>query len=208
MSELLGRTKKKAGWAMKKVWGVLRWIVLASLVLVIFLMLSKPRPPAPALVPAEQKQLSTQFEQKLEHLETARSAGESGVTEQFTPGEVNAGLQDMSTNAAKSASIGEDVPVKIVAVNFIGDEAVGQFMVNRYGKDVYVTMAGHLSAKDGYANIEITSARIGELSVPASLINPRLQQRLAEPEQRERLKLPDFIADIRVENGKLVFVEK
>lgn len=69
-------------------------------------------------------------------------------------------------------------------------------------------MSGHISAKDGYANIELTNAKIGNLSVPVALINPRLQQRLAEPEQRERLKLPDFIADLRVENGRLVIVEK
>jgi hypothetical protein len=193
---------------MRKAWGVLRWVVLVSLVLVIFLMLSKPHPAAPPLAPAEQKQLSTQFEQKLEHLETARSTGESGASEAFTPEEVNAGLHDMTANAEKSPSAEEEVPVKVVAVNFIGDEAVGQFIVNRYGKDVYVTMAGHLGAKDGYANIEVTKAKIGELSVPASLINPRLQQRLAEPQEREKLKLPDFVADIRVENGKLIFVEK
>ena len=193
---------------MRKLWGVLRWVVLVSLVLVIFLMLSKPRRPAPVLAPSEQKQLSTQFEEKLEHLETARSAGESGASETFTPEEVNAGLQDMTANAEKNTSGAQDVPVKVVAVNFIGDEAVGQFIVNRYGKDVYVTMAGHLSAREGYANIEITKAKIGELSVPVSLINPRLQQRLAEPEQREKLKLPEFVADIRVENGKLVFLEK
>jgi hypothetical protein len=193
---------------MKKAWAILRWVVTALLVLVIVLMLSKPHPPAPVVAPAEQKQLSTQFEQKLEHLATVRTAGESGASEAFTPGEVNAGLQDMTANAAKGPSSSEEVPVKVVSVNFIGDEAIGQFIVNRYGKDIYVTMAGHLSAKDGYANIEITQAKIGELSVPSGLINPRLQQRLAEPEQRERLKLPDFVADIRVENGKLIFVEK
>jgi hypothetical protein len=71
-----------------------------------------------------------------------------------------------------------------------------------------VTMSGRLGAKDGYANIELTSAQIGKLSVPVALINPRLQQRLAEPAQHERLKLPDFVADLRVEHGKLVIVQK
>src|ERR1039457_1767875 len=182
---------------MKKAWKVIRWIVLVSLVIAIVLMVTKPSRPAPPIPEADKKQLSNQFEQKLERLEQTKASGETGASEQFTPEEVNASLEDMTVNAEK-----------VVGINFVGDQATGQFIVNQYGKDIYVTMSGHLSAKDGYANIELTDAKIGNLSVPVSLINPRLQQRLAEPDQREKLKLPDFIADLRVENGKLVIVEK
>lgn len=195
---------------MKKAWSTLRWFVLGGLVLTMVLMLTKPSRPAPPVTGEAQKQLSQQFEAKLEHLEDAKQTGAAGTREEFSADEVNAGLQDMTANAEKEMGPGaaEDANVRVVGVNFLGDEAVGQFVVNRYGKDVYVTMSGHISAKDGYANIELTSAKIGNLSVPVSLINPRLQERLAEPAQRERLKLPDFVADLRVENGKLIFVEK
>jgi hypothetical protein len=195
---------------MKKSWKVIRWIVLVSLVAVILLMITKPSRPAPPVPEEAKKPLAQAFEQKLEHLEQTKESGESGATEQFTPEEVNASLEDMTANAEKAMGPGaaDDLKTKVVGVNFVGDEATGQFIVNQYGKDIYVTMSGHLSAKDGYANIELTDAKIGNLSVPVSLINPRLQQRLAEPEQRERLKLPDFIADLRVENGRLVIVEK
>jgi hypothetical protein len=195
---------------MKKSWKVIRWIVLVALVSVIVLMITKPSRPAPPVPEAAKKPLAEAFEQKLEHLEQTKASGETGATEQFTPEEVNASLEDMSANAEKAMGPGtaDDLKTKVVGVNFVGDEATGQFIVNQYGKDIYVTMSGHLSAKDGYANIELTDAKIGNLSVPVGLINPRLQQRLAEPDQRERLKLPDFIADLRVENGKLVIVEK
>lgn len=194
---------------MKKSWTFARWIFLLALVVAILLMISKPRNPAPAVPAVSHQQLSTQFEKKLEHLEQAKSSGETGTTEQFDAEEVNAGLNDMTENAKKAAGGTDGEPdVRVVGVNFVGNEVVGQFIVNRYGKDVYVTMAGRLGAKDGYANIELTSAQIGKLSVPVSLINPRLQQRLAEPAQRERLKLPDFISDLRVENGKLLVIQK
>jgi hypothetical protein len=195
---------------MKKSWKVIRWIVLVALVAVIVLMITKPSRPAPPVPEAAKKPLAEAFEQKLEHLEQTKASGETGATEQFTPEEVNASLEDMSANAEKAMGPGtaDDLKTKVVGVNFVGDEAIGQFIVNQYGKDIYVTMSGHLSAKDGYANIELTDAKIGNLSVPVALINPRLQQRLAEPDQRERLRLPEFIADLRVENGKLVIVEK
>ncbi|ABF41663.1 hypothetical protein Acid345_2662 [Candidatus Koribacter versatilis Ellin345] len=195
---------------MKKFWNVTRWFILVGLVLVMVLMLSTPKRPSPRIGGGLQKQLAGQFEQKLEHLEAAKQEGVHGQTESFTAEEVNAGIQDMTANAETVMGTGraEDAEVKIVGVNFIGDEAVGQFIVPRYGKDIYITMKAHLSAKDGYANLELTSAKIGNLDVPVSMINPRLQQRLAEPQQKERLKLPEFIADMRVEHGQLVFVEK
>ena len=193
-----------------KSWKVLRWFILAALIVAIVLMLMKPSRPAPELSKTEQKQLSQDFEQKLEHMEEARSNGESGARAEFTPEEVNAGLTDMAANADKAIAPGpaENVDARIVGINFLGDEATGQFIVHHYGQDFYITLSGHLSARDGYANIEVTNAKIGDLTVPASMINPRLQAKLAEPEQREKLKLPDFVQDLRVENGKLVIVEK
>lgn len=194
----------------KKFWRVFRWVILSILVLVIILMITKPKPPAPEISAEDQKQLSQDFEQKMEHMEEAQQNGETGGHEEFTPEEVNASISTMAANAEKEMGQGsaDAADAKIVGINFEGDEATGQFIVHQYGKDIYVTLSGHLSARDGYANIDLTSAKIGNLSVPVSMINPRLQAKMAEPEQHDRLKLPDFIADLRVENGKLVIVEK
>ncbi|HEY3929728.1 MAG TPA: hypothetical protein VGL89_15260 [Candidatus Koribacter sp.] len=194
----------------KNVWGIVRWFVLGGMVLVILLMISKPQRPDAAVTPEDKKQFSHDFEQKMQHLEQAKEDNEGSTREEFSPEEVNASIQDMAANAEQVMGPGsaENVETKIVGINFVNDEAVGQFTVKRFGKDIYVTMSGHLTAKNGYANIEITSAKIGNLSVPVSLINPRLQEKLAEPSQHEKLKLRDFVADMRVENGKLVIVEK
>src|ERR1700761_2390541 len=125
---------------MKDFWNIARWVFPGLLGAVLLLLISKPGNPAPS-VPADQhKQLSTQFEQKLEHLEQAKASGESGSSEQFDAEEVNAGLDDMTANAPKSDPSEEDA--RIEGINFIGDEAVGQFVVHRYGRDMYVTMSG------------------------------------------------------------------
>lgn len=96
--------------------------------------------------------------------------------------------------------------IKDYQVSMDGDVVRGQFLTQIAGKDVYLTLAGHLSAKDGYASFDATEVKIGDLSVPASLINDVLQKKLAE--QRDQLKLPAGVKDIKVENGELVFVEK
>jgi len=37
---------------------------------------------------------------------------------------------------------------------------------DRWAKDVYLTLAGHLGSKDGYATFEATEVKLGDLSVP------------------------------------------
>ena len=90
----------------------------------------------------------------------------------------------------------------------VGDQVVGQFVVPRYGMDVYVTLAGSLTSHDGYVGLKPTLFKVGDLNVPISWVDSVLQSKLAEPENRERLKLPPFVSDIRVENGELVIAEK
>jgi hypothetical protein len=73
---------------------------------------------------------------------------------------------------------------------------------------VYVTLGGKLGAADGYLTFEPAELKIGDLPVPVSILKSRLQSKLAEPETRARLKLPDYVADLRIEDSQLVVVEK
>ncbi len=99
-----------------------------------------------------------------------------------------------------------EASVKDYQVNFEGDVAKGQFLTHIAGKDVWVTMEGHLGSKDGYATFDPTRIKIGDLEVPVGLVNDQLQKRLAE--QRDRLKLPEGIGGIKVENGEVVLTNK
>jgi hypothetical protein len=96
--------------------------------------------------------------------------------------------------------------VKDYQVNFEGDVARGQFLTRVGGKDVYVTLAGHLGSKDGYATFDPTEFKVGDLNVPLSLVSGALQKKLME--QHDRLKLPDDVGDIKIENGQLVATQK
>jgi len=96
--------------------------------------------------------------------------------------------------------------VKDQQVSFEGDVVHGQFLVEIAGKDVWVTVSGHLASKDGYATFEPTEFKVGDLNVPVSLVNPALQKKLAE--QHDRLKLPEYVGDVKVQNGELVMQPK
>jgi len=102
-----------------------------------------------------------------------------------------------------SGDLGPGTPnVKDYQVNFEGDQVVGQFLTQVAGKDVWVTVKGHLGSKDGYATFDPTEFKVGDLNVPVSLVNDQLQKKLLE--QRDRLKLPDSVSNLKVENSEVV----
>jgi hypothetical protein len=102
-----------------------------------------------------------------------------------------------------SGDLGAGEPsIKDYQVNFEGDQVVGQFLTQVAGKDVWVTVKGHMGSKDGYATFEPTEFKVGDLNVPVSLVNDQLQKKLLE--QRDRFKLPDSASNLKVENGEVV----
>ena len=112
-----------------------------------------------------------------------------------------------SVPSSPDAPLGPGQPdIKDYQVSFDGDVARGQFVAQIGGKDVYVTLAGHLGSKDGYATFDPTEFKVGDLSIPISMVSGALQQKLAE--QRDRLKLPNDVGEIKVENGQLVATQK
>ena len=208
---------------------------LAASLIAIILVLKKPQPVAPVQSPAAAAANVQSLENKLEQLEQHKNPGDAPAQVRFSSDEITAALAQAAAAlpanipaaaamgaspeaqagpslpttvpSSPDAAIGEGQPeVKDYKVNFDGDVARGQFVTQIGGKDVYVTLAGHLGSKDGYATFDPTEFKVGDLSVPVSLVSGALQKKLSE--QRDRLKLPDDVGDIHVENGQLVATQK
>ena len=132
----------------------------------------------------------------------AQAAGQIPLAE---AAQAQSGLS--AQNASPDAAVAPGQPeVKDYQVSFDGDVAHGQFLTHIAGKDVWVTLSGHLGSKDGYATFDPTEFKVGDLNVPVSLVNDALQKKLNE--QRNRLKLPDNVGGMKVENGELVMTQK
>lgn len=125
------------------------------------------------------------------------------ATSSTTPAGTGGITQPNSPNAVVAQG---DVQVKDHQLKLGGDVAREQFVANVAGKDVWVTLAGHLGSQDGYVTFDPTELKVGEFNIPISLVNSALQKKLAE--QREQLKLPLGIASLRVEDGQLVITQK
>jgi hypothetical protein len=209
-----------------KVQRIISFATLAISILTLVLVLKRPAPVAPAAAPAAAAANAQSFQEKVNRLAQPRAPGEGESEVRMNSGELSAALAqaagllpsaapaNTSTSAPSSSSPASGamefpgaVPnIKDYQVSMDGDIVRGQFLTQIAGKDVYLTLAGHLGSKDGYATFDATEVKVGDLSVPASLVNEVLQKKLAE--QRDQLKLPNNVKDIRVENGELVFVEK
>lgn len=110
--------------------------------------------------------------------------------------ETSALLTKMLGNAAGAAGLSSDSNVgsampniKDQQVTMDGDVVHGRFLTEIAGKDVWVTISGHMGEKDGYATFDPTEFKVGDMEVPISLVNPALQRKLAE--ERDRLKVPN-----------------
>ncbi|HVO63019.1 MAG TPA: hypothetical protein VMT53_18965 [Terriglobales bacterium] len=160
---------------------------------VVMLALRAPDQISPKVAsPASAQSFQTKVSQ-LEQMQTQTSVAQ----------EVHLTAEEISSAFAEgNASLSESAPV----VGFHNDVVTGQFTAKIAGQQLYVTVSGHLGAKDGYVTFEPTSFKVGDLTVPVALVNAALQKKIQE--QREQMKLPAFVGDLRVENGELIIRPK
>jgi hypothetical protein len=211
-------------------------IMLVGCFITTYQLFSKPQPVASPQNAEVTRANAVSFDQKLEQLETPRTVADTPAEVHFSSDEVSAEISQSTSSppavtpnpaftgsrsaatadSAKPVSAPTSTPDAVVAtgqvqvkgyeVQLEGDVARGQFVTQIAGKDVYVTLAGHLGSQDGYVTFDPTEFKIGDLSIPVSLLNSALQKKLAE--QREQLKLPPGIASLRVVNSELVITQK
>jgi hypothetical protein len=204
--------------------------LVASLIAII-LVLKKPAPVAQPQAPAAIAEHAQSFDQKMAEFQQATQlsqpsgsfeakpeAGQAASPASAQPkAEVHINSEEISAVLAQSlgtagaltpdSNIGSAAPtIKDQSVSFDGDLVHGQFLTEIAGKDVWVTISGHIGEKDGYATFDPTEFKVGDLSVPVSLVNPALQKKLAE--ERDRLKLPDNVGAMKVQNSELVMQQK
>lgn len=191
--------------------------LLASLVAIV-LVLKKPARVIPSSAPtailerADQKGAQAQQAIPLSSAsgtagsrisEVAQAGSQPGSTSpspkvaaQVNSDEISAAVSRMLGNSAGNGSLSPDSnlgsgapDIKDQQVTVDGDIVHGKFLTEIGGKEVWVTISGHMGEKDGYATFDPTEFKVGDLDVPVSLVNPALQRKLAE--ERDRLKVPN-----------------
>lgn len=218
---------KSEGTGKTKIGSIFSVVTLMIALGALVLALKRPQPVAPPMTPASLAANAQSYQDKVEKLGQSQTQGQSGAEVRLTASEIAAaiaqapamvpvvqpqlttsgqGNSSVDPDAAMGAGSADQAILGEPIVSFEGDVVHGQFVTEIAGKRVVVTVSGHLGAKDGYATFDPTEFKVGELSVPVSLVNDSLQKKLLE--QRDRLKLPGSVSDVRVENGELVLKQK
>jgi hypothetical protein len=213
-------TKRSSPW--KLAFRIVRWTTYAAALITIVLALHKTPPPPVETSP----QAAVRAEQKFADVERSVAAGQS-ATLRMDETELNSYLSshlELSDRTPKAAPAGgqqggandagptaQDVEqmrsnVRDVKVQLIEDRVKAYVVFNVHGKDMTLQLEGRLSAQNGYLNFEPVSGQIGSLPIPQSSLESAVQRLMNSPENREKLKLPPEITDLRIQNGEVVAV--
>jgi hypothetical protein len=210
---------------------VLRWVFrflrwstyLAALITIILILKKSPAPPVVAT-----PQAAASAEQKLTQAQQSVSEGQP-TTLRLDQAEVNSYLANhldlASQNDAPSTEAPQASPsmpeggpgpltateieqakssVKDVKVTMEGDQVHAYVVFDLHGKEMTLDLVGKIGAQDGYLKFEPVSGKIGSLPIPQSALESAVRQLMESPENRDKLKLPSDVSDLRIENGQLV----
>ena len=212
-------TRRASPWRL--IFRLVRWSTYAAAVVTLILALHKTPPPPVETNP----QAAARVEQKFEDAQRAVANGQSAtvrVDETELNSYLSSRLELSGKEAAKPAAQAEqpgdsdgaaptakDVEqmrsnVRDFKIQLEDDRVKAYVLFNVHGKDMTLQLEGRLGAQNGYLNFEPVSGRIGSLPIPQSALESAVRRLRESPENREKLKLPPQIADLRIENGEFV----
>src|SRR5260370_4114860 len=205
----------------KRIFRIIRWSSYTFALVVLVLLLHKAPPPLVETSP----QAAARAEEKFEQVEKAVASGQP-ATLRMDETELNSYLAThlalADNGAPKPASKGgaQGAPnssaptpqeveqmrsnVRDVKVQLIEDRVKAYVLFDVHGKDMTLQLEGRLGAQNGYLHFEPLSGQIGSLPIPQSTLESAVQRLMDSPANREKLKLPAEISELRIENGEVV----
>lgn len=202
---------------------IVRWSVYGCVLIVLILLLHKSAPPAVSTTP----EAAARAEQKFQDAQQAVAQGQP-ATLRMDETELNSYLASHlvlpgNKPAVASAAAGDgpgaapnpDQPtmddveqmrsnVKDVKVQLIDDRVRAYVVFDVHGKEMTLQLEGKLGADNGFLRFEPVSGQIGALPIPQATLEAAVRRMMESPENREKLKLPSDISDLKIENGEVV----
>ena len=205
---------------------IIRWSTYAAAIITLLMVFRAVPPPVIATNPQD----TARVEQKVEAVEQAVASGQS-ATLRLDQTELNAylgapldippsGPGNAAPSTAPSGNANPDFPVpsgtpaeqveqvrssvRDVKVELVEDRVRAFVVFDFHGKDLTLQLEGRLASDNGYLRFEPVSGQLGSLPIPQSALETAVQRMMDSPNNREKLKLPPEIADLRIEKGELL----
>jgi hypothetical protein len=193
----------------------LRWSTYLATLVTILLLLHKAPAPSVTTTPqaaASAAQKFSQMEQSVSQGQPAQLRLDQAELNSYLANHLDLAPQKSGPNPDGGVS-GNMTPADIeqarssvrdVKVTMEGDQVHAYVVFDMHGKEMTLDLIGKIGAADGYLKFEPLSGKIGSLPIPQSALEGAVRQLMESPENREKLKLPSDISDLKVENGELV----
>jgi hypothetical protein len=205
----------------KRIFRIIRWTTYTFAFVTLVLLLHKAPPPVVETSP----QAAARAEEKFEQVEKAVANG-LPATLRMDETELNSYLAShlaLAGNGAPNpapAGGAQGAPngatpmppeveqmrsnVRDVKVQLIDDRVKAYVVFDVHGKDMTLQLEGRLGTQNGYLHFEPLGGQIGSLPIPQSTLESAVQRLMNSPENREKLRLPSEISDLRIQNGEVV----
>ena len=205
----------------KRIFRIVRWTTYTFALVTLVLAFHKAPPPLVETSP----QAAARAEEKFQDVERAVANGQP-ATLRMDETELNSYLASHLTlegnSAPNQASAGraqgaangagqtpQEVEqmrsnVRDFKVQLMDDRVKAYVVFDVHGKDMTLQLEGRLGAQNGYLRFEPVSGQCGSLPIPQSALESAVQRLMDSPENREKLKLPSEISDLRIQNGEVV----
>jgi hypothetical protein len=210
----------------RKYYRVAQCVTLGLILVIVVMILRKGTPPSVGTDPSA----AVRAEEKIRDSQVAQSMGEPHKL-QLDNTELNSYLNAnlaTSSNVSPRADVSptraagptpttalpavEQTPtleevqssVRDVKVDMVGDVVKAYVIFNFHGQDLSMELDGHIRAESGYLKFEPISGAIGSMPLPASTLQSVADRIMDSPENRDKMKLPAGVNDIRVVDGQVV----
>ncbi|HYT24286.1 MAG TPA: hypothetical protein VEW05_29115 [Candidatus Polarisedimenticolia bacterium] len=203
----------------KRIFRIIRWTTYTFALVMLVLVLHKAPPPLVETSP----QAAARAEEKFERVERAVANGQP-ATLRMDETELNSYLgshlalegnvaRNPPATAGAQAAPGGPTPQEIeqmrsnvrdVKVQLIDDRVKAYVVFDVHGKDMTLQLEGRLAAQNGYLRFEPLGGQIGSMPIPQSALESAVQRLMDSPENRDKLRLPPEISDLRIQNGEVV----
>jgi len=169
----------------------------ALVVVFLALIFHQPPPPIVRVDPAAAERVQEQ----LQRIQTDTT----GTVNRVLPveeGALNSVLGSYLTPNRDGAT--DAVTVKDMRVKLTDDRLHLYVVLNAHDKDLTLEVETKLHAEAGHVVLNPISAKVGAISVPRSALEAAFQRIMNSPEGSQQLRLPNYLRDIRVADGKII----
>lgn len=197
--------KPSGGPPWRIIFRVVRWSMYAAAFGTLAMVLHKAPPPSVTASP----QAAQDAEQKINAVRQAVAGGQP-ATLRLNETELNSYLASHLDLSAEPSAPGADEiaqahsAVKDVKVQMRDDRVRAYILFGMHGKDMTLQLEGKLASENGFLAFQPLNGQIGALPIPQSTLETAVRRMMDSPENHEKLRLPPYILNLKIENGELV----